>query len=73
MQSLFIRTTNANAQADLSFSLRNAHVQLILHIQTGRLLSVGALNSVQCITKTRLFKYIDNFTSKKLKISDEKL
>ena len=39
-----------------------------------RLFSLLSLHKyIDVITKTRLFKYIENFTSKNLKFSDKKL
>ena len=35
-------------------------------------LSPSEVTLVKCVTKTRLFKYIENFTTKKGKFSDKK-
>ena len=51
--------------------MKTANAQFILRIDTW--LIWAFLFYFRTITKTRLFKYIENFTSKKGKFSDKKI
>ena len=67
-----------NGKVNFLYSFEESQVKrefivFILNIWTGRLKKIGKHNERKMIhlTKTRLFKYIENFSSKNLKFSDK--